>query len=149
MIVLDTTVLVYAVGVEHPLREPCRALVAAIASGAVVATTTAEVIQEFCHVRARRRDRADAVARARDYVALLDPLLPIDAAALAVGLRLFEETPGIGAFDACLCAAAIGAGAEAIVSADAAFATVTGVRHVDPGSEAFLPWLAQLSARPG
>lgn len=27
MIVLDTTVLVYATGTEHPLREPCRRLV--------------------------------------------------------------------------------------------------------------------------
>ena len=31
------------------------------------ATTTIEVIQEFCHVRARRRDRTDAAALARSY----------------------------------------------------------------------------------
>lgn len=33
VIVLDTTVLVYAVGAEHPLRDPCRRLVEAIADG--------------------------------------------------------------------------------------------------------------------
>ena len=27
MIVVDTTVLVYAVGAEHPLKEPCRKLI--------------------------------------------------------------------------------------------------------------------------
>lgn len=45
MIVLDTTVLVYAKGAEHPLRDPCRDLVAAIADERIAATTTAEVCQ--------------------------------------------------------------------------------------------------------
>ncbi|AGL26143.1 hypothetical protein J113_04715 [Mycobacterium tuberculosis CAS/NITR204] len=71
MIVLDTTVLVYAKGAEHPLRDPCRDLVAAIADERIAATTTAEVIQEFVHVRARRRDRSDAAALAApDYAEL-------------------------------------------------------------------------------
>ena len=68
MIVLDTTVLVYAVGVDHPLREPCQQLIRAIADGTILATTTTEVIQEFTHVRARRRDRKDAAELARDYI---------------------------------------------------------------------------------
>lgn len=33
LIVLDTSVLVYAVGTEHPLRHPCRRLIAAIGDG--------------------------------------------------------------------------------------------------------------------
>ena len=33
MIVLDTTVLVYATGAEHPLRSPCRALIEAVTAG--------------------------------------------------------------------------------------------------------------------
>lgn len=72
MIVLDTTVLVYAKGAEHPLRDPCRDLVAAIADERIAATTTAEVIQEFVHVRARRR------AGPCDYAELLSPLLTIN-----------------------------------------------------------------------
>nr|MBA2294907.1 VapC toxin family PIN domain ribonuclease [Actinomycetota bacterium] len=46
MIVLDTTVLVYAVGDDHQLREPARAIVAAVESGDVQATTTVEAVQE-------------------------------------------------------------------------------------------------------
>jgi len=60
VIVLDTTVLVYAKGAEHPLREPCRTIIQAAEGGRVRATTTAEAIQEFIQVRARCRDRADA-----------------------------------------------------------------------------------------
>ena len=55
VIVLDTTVLAYAVGADHPLRAPCLRLVRAIAEGEVIATTTIEVIQEFAHAPARRR----------------------------------------------------------------------------------------------
>ena len=65
MIVLDTTVLAYAVGEAHPLRDPCRRLLAAHAEGRIEATTTVEVIQEFAHIRARRRTRPDAVRLAR------------------------------------------------------------------------------------
>jgi uncharacterized protein len=47
VILLDTTVLVYAKGEDHPLHDPCRDLIAAIADRRLDATTTVEVIQEF------------------------------------------------------------------------------------------------------
>ena len=135
MIVLDTTVLAYAVGADHPLRPTCRKIIRAIADGEVLATTTIEVIQEFAHVRARRRGRDDAAALARDYLDLLAPLLVVEEADLRAGLRLFEETASIGAFDAVLAAAAHAAGAEALVSADAGFASLSQLRHVVPDAD--------------
>ena len=135
MIVLDTTVLVYAVGADHPLREPCRQLIRAVADGTVLATTTVEVIQEFTHVRARRHDRKDAAALARDYIELLSPLLIAEETDLREGLRLYEEESGFGAFDAVLAAAAHAAGADALVSADSGFADITAVHHVVPDAE--------------
>ena len=135
MIVLDTTVLVYTVGADHPLREPCRQLIRAIADGTVLATTTVEVIQEFTHVRARRRDRKDAAALARDYIELLSPLLIVEETDLREGLRLYEEKSGFGAFDAILAAAAHAAGADALVSADNRFADITAIHHVVPDAE--------------
>lgn len=132
MIVLDTTVLVYAVGADHPLRDPCQLLVRAIADGTILATTTIEVIQEFTHVRARRRDRKDAAAVARDYIELLSPLLIVEETDLREGLRLFEAGSGFGSFDAVLAAAAHAAGAEALVSADTGFSGIAAIRHVVP-----------------
>ncbi len=132
MIVLDTTVLAYAVGADHPLRTPCRRLVRAIAEGEVIATTTVEVIQEFAHVRARLRDRKDAAELARDYIELLSPLLVVEELDLGEGLRLFGDSAGIGVFDAVLAAAAHAAGADALVSAAAGFSAVTNIRHVTP-----------------
>jgi hypothetical protein len=144
VIVLDTTVLAYAVGTDHPLRAPCRRLVLAIADGEVVATTTIEVIQEFTHVRARRRDRKDAAELARDYIELLSPLLIVEEPDLREGLRLFEENLDIGAFDAILAAAAHAAGADALVSADAGFSAVANIRHVVPDADG----IRDLTGRP-
>lgn len=131
MIVLDATVLVYAVGSEHPLRDPCRDLVAAIAAGRVRATTTVEVLQEFTHVRARRRGREDAAALARDYVDVLAPLAIVGEDDLQEGLRLYARSSRLGAFDAVLAATAGRVNAAAIVSADAAFDEAE-VDHVVP-----------------
>lgn len=135
MIVLDTTVLVYAVGSEHELRKPCRTLIEAIADGRVIGTTTIEVIQEFTHVRARRRDRSDATELARDFVELLSPLLIVEESDLREGLRIYAEHRHLGCFDSILAAAAHAAGADAIVSADAAFAELTNVAHVFPDED--------------
>jgi len=131
MIVLDTTVLVYAVGDDHALREPARAIVDRVEGGSVKATTTVEAIQEFVHVRARRRDRRDATALGRAYAELLSPLLQVSEDDLVQGLRLFERNAPLGAFDAVLAATALGAGAESLVSADRSFAGVRGLTFVD------------------
>jgi len=135
MIVLDTTVLVYAKGAEHAFRDPCRKLIRTIAEGDVEATTTAEVIQEFAHIRARRRGRTDAAALGRDYAALLSPLLTIGQEDLRAGLDLFQNVETLGAFDAVLAAATIRADATALVSADVAFAEVTDIAHTVPDDD--------------
>lgn len=141
MIVLDTTVLVYAVGAGHPLREPCRDLIGAIAAGRLSATTTVEVLQEFTHVRARRRDREDAARRARDYLDLLAPLLVVGEADLQDGLRLYARADRLGAFDAVLASAAGRANAAAVVSADVAFAEAD-ITHVVPDAAGVAALLA-------
>ena len=135
MIIVDTTVLAYAVGDEHPLREPCRRLLAAHANGTIEATTTVEVLQEFAHVRARRRTREDAVNLTRLYSIALSPIVTT-AADLDAGLSLFEQHPELGAFDAVLAAVALAHGADALVSADGAFASVPELVWIDPATTA-------------
>jgi uncharacterized protein len=132
VIVLDITVLVYAVGTDHPFREPCRQLVQAIADEQVRGSTTVEVLQEFVHVRARRRPRDEAVELGAAFADLLSPLLPVSESELRAGLRLFERVERLGAFDAVLAAAALTAQAQALVSADGAFAEVPRLSHVVP-----------------
>ena len=137
MIVVDTTVLVYAIGDEHPLKQPSLRLLDAVSSGRVAATTTVEVIQEFSHVHARRgRSRGEAVRHARRYMRILAPLISPDPEVLDAGLDLYVHGK-LGCFDAVLAATARREGAT-LVSADGAFGAVDGLRHLDPASPSFL-----------
>lgn len=137
MILLDTTVLVYAVGAEHPLRSPCRALAELVRDGTVRATATAEVVQELAQVRCRRRQATEAASRAREYVAGLSPLVHPEQEDLFGGLDLFASSDGLGAFDAVLAATALRRG-WALASADRSFSHVHGLFHLDPSTATFL-----------
>lgn len=136
MIVLDTTVLAYAVGSDHPLRAPCRAIIDAIGDGRVAATTTAEVLQEFLHVHARRGRREAAIEHARDYLRLLSPLQEVHADDFEAALLLLATHPSLGAFDSVLAAVAVRTPPGVLVSADRGIAGVPGLRHVDPADRA-------------
>lgn len=129
MIILDTTVLVYATGGDHPLRAPARAIMRALTDDALRATTTVEVVQEFAHVRARRSGRAEAAHLAEQFQMLLSPLVEVSAADLVSGLRIWQTVPRLGAFDAVLAAAARHHSMP-LVSADQAFATVEELAHI-------------------
>lgn len=132
MILLDTTVLVYAVGSDHPLRDPCRRLLEALSSQGI-ATTTTEVIQEFVHVHSRRRTRSISAELGRQYGVALT-LLSVQPDDLALGLELYEQHTTLGAFDAVLAAVAVRRDADFLVSADSAFGSIPQLRWADPGS---------------
>ncbi len=142
MIVLDANVLIYAVGRDHELREPCRAIVAAIRDGRVQATTTVGVIDEFVHVHARGRDRMAAVRWADRYAVLLSPLLMHEESDVRAALNLFERIDALNASDSFLAAAALRAKAEALVSADKGFDRVPRLRYLHPASSELSALLA-------
>ena len=130
MILLDTTVLVYAVGRDHPLAAPSRAVLRSIGAGTVQAVTTPEVIQEFTHVRARRTGRDDAVVLAREFRTLLSLLVTVGEDDLDDGLALFAAHDGLGAFDSVLAAVAVRRRAN-LLSADRGFASVGALGFVN------------------
>ncbi|MHB8288634.1 MAG: type II toxin-antitoxin system VapC family toxin [Acidimicrobiales bacterium] len=144
MILVDTTILVYALGADHSLRVPCRGLLEGVRDGHVRACTTVEVLQEFAHVRSRRRPRAEASARAREYALGFSPLVRPDEDDLVHGLEIFEATASLGSFDAVLGAVALRR-RWALASADRSFGDVNGLRHLDPSSPTFLDDLGTAS----
>jgi predicted nucleic acid-binding protein len=130
---LDTTVLAYAIGEDHPLRDPCRTIIDAVGDGRMVATTTVEVIQELVHVHSRRGRRPSAIRHGRDFIRLLAPLRTAETEDLEAGLMLLSSHPSLGVFDAVLAAVAMRPDPCVLVSADRAFRSVPGLRHIDPG----------------
>lgn len=133
MIVVDTNVLVYAVGAEHPLREPSRRIIDAAGSAAVQATTTAQVIHEFLHVYARRRSREEATAAAKRQLALFEPLLTPADADVSAAIDLYARHAQLDSGDALLAAIVLGnPEVDALVTADQGFAAVPGLALLDP-----------------
>ena len=93
MIFVDTNVLMYAAGGEHPLQRPCRVVVDAIGARTLEATTSAEVVQEIVHRYLSIGRVGGGLALAEDTMDLFTPVLPITHALMR---RVPEYLPASG-----------------------------------------------------
>jgi len=135
VVLVDSSVPLYALGAESRWREPCRRVLALIADGEWVGVASTEMIQEVVHHRLRLTgDRARAVADARD-VAELHRLVPLDETVLEKALALVEND-GVRGRDAVHAATALTQGIGAMVSTDPAFDAVPGLIRLDPATPA-------------
>ena len=143
MILIDTNILVYALGKPHPLREPAQKLLDVASRGGVEARTIDVVIVELLHVFSRRRPRSATGAAARDCIELLAPLVDVTSADVALGVEIFERHEALESADALIAAVALNHEADALVTADGSFAAVAGLRVVDPRSHELETLLAR------
>jgi len=128
---VDTAVLLYAVGGDHPQRADCRRIVAAAGTGQIELHASVEMVQEFVFHRMRRVDRLSAVRQARD-VAALCVLHDFNRAVLQTALDLIADNDSLGGRDAVHAATAVQHGLSMIISPDLAFDDVPGLRRIDP-----------------
>jgi predicted nucleic acid-binding protein len=124
-------VFLYAVGADHPLREPCRAVLSAMDRGELAGATSAAVVQEVAHVIGRRGDRARACQVAAD-VGRSCPVLDLSAEDIPLALELFERHDRLDGQDAFHAALAINRGLAAIVTPDRAFDVLDRLQRLDP-----------------
>jgi uncharacterized protein len=128
----DTPVFLYALGVEHRYRAPCREIVRLAAAGRLLGDASVELVQEFVHVRARRREgRGEAAAAGREVSAMCR-LHPLEADDLRLGLDLFEQSGRLQMREALHAATALNRGIGLIVTTDRAFEGLPGLERVDP-----------------
>ena len=126
MIFVDTNVLMYAVGREHPLREEARAFfLAALESGEVL-VSSAEVLQELLHAylpvgREATLDAALALAQGR-----MAQLWPVEAGDVLLARALVDRHPGLGARDLLHVACCHRRGVERIKTFDRGLAAAFG-----------------------
>ena len=134
---IDTGVIMYAAGVRHPLREPCRTLLDRLAEGSVDAVTSAEVIQEIFQ-RFNRMDQETGAAMAEAALDLFDPVLAVPDEVMRRIPELAFDHPGISARDLIHVATCQAYGIETIVSPDEGFDEIRGITRVDPSDAARL-----------
>ena len=95
---VDTNILVYAVGREHPLREPAQVLLRERLERKVPMATSAEVLQELLNVYlpvGRDQTLEAALRLAGDLMTVW----PVDGADVLAALDLAVSQPGLGARD--------------------------------------------------
>lgn len=128
MFFVDTNVLIYALS-DSPYRDPCRSIVRAVASGAAAGRISAAVAEELWHLELRGRiEGLEGVTR--EYGRIFAPVLPVTHRVVEAALDL--DVPALGANDRIHAATCLIEGIRQIVSADAAFDRVKGIRRTDP-----------------
>lgn len=128
---IDTSVIMYAGGAAHPLRESCRAVLRMVADGALEATTSTEVVQEILH-RFSRGDRAVGVRMADSTLTLFGELVSIDTLTMRRTVQWFTDEEGLSARAALHVATCVVHGLEPIVSVDTDFDRVAAVPRRHP-----------------
>jgi uncharacterized protein len=131
----DTSIFVYALGGEHPYREPCREIVRRAAAGDLQGEASADLLQELTHQRARRMGDRLGAAKAARSVATLAWWHPVEPNDVQRGIDLFETHDELNARDAVFAALAINRGIDAILATDQAFDGIDGLERIDPVDE--------------
>ncbi|MDR0626887.1 MAG: type II toxin-antitoxin system VapC family toxin [Bifidobacteriaceae bacterium] len=127
---VDSPVLLYAIGGEHPLRAPSRAIVRAATDGRIELHASIEAVQEVLFHRMRRGGREEAIRAAADYLDLV-VCHPLNEAVMRRSLLVVTSSQ-IRGRDALHAATALAAGFNEIITSDADFADVPGLTAISP-----------------
>lgn len=132
MILIDTNVLMYAAGAEHPHKRPSVSLLERVAGGEVEATIDAEVLQEILH-RYRAIARWEDGRRVYDLTRQLFPsVVPVTSGVLDRARRVLDTEPRIMARDALHAAIVMTEGLDAVCSYDRDFDRIQGIVRREP-----------------
>ncbi len=125
---VDANVVLYS-GIPSKWREPCVQVLLAIARGEADGRTSTAALEEVWHVEWRERAGTLPGITQRAYAAFA-PLLAVTDEIFARALAL--DATGVGTNDRLHAATCLHHGIEMIMSADAGFDAVEGIRRVDP-----------------
>lgn len=129
---IDTAVLMYAGGAQHPLRQACRDLLERVADGDLSATTSAEVIQEILHRFQSSATPDVGVRMARATLDLFAPVLSITHETMEQAVLLAAQHARLSSRDLVHAAVCRVERIAVIVSPDRGFDAVDGLSRVDP-----------------
>jgi len=131
---VDSAVVMYAAGADHPMRDACIRIMDRISSGAFPAETSVEVVQELFHryLSLRRPDIATRLAE--QTMDIFAPVLPVTHAVMRRVPELATRYPHLQARDLVHVATCIHEGITEIISPDQGFDDVAELRRLDPSS---------------
>ena len=131
---LDVNVPMYAAGREHPYKEPCVWVMTEIAEGRLRVAIDVEIVQEILH-------RYGAIGRpelgltlAENLLDLVPTVYPVEEPEIRLTMELFRRyaARGLTARDAIHAAVMQRYEIREIISTDAHFDLIEGIRRLDP-----------------
>ena len=132
MKLIDTNIIIYAVGRPHPYKEPCAHLLRDASTDAGAYTIDAEVLQELLHVYTMRAERSQALQVFDRSLRLFPDPLPIGRSELVRARDLMEQHTHLSSRDALHAAVVMTNDLEGIVTTDQGFRMVLGLEVFDP-----------------
>lgn len=133
MKLIDTNVLVYALGGPHPYKASSQKIMEKYAAGEIEVNISTEVLQEILDVYHRRQRNPEFALRAFDQLVIQFPSpFPILTGTARTARDILERNPRLQARDAFHIAVVFEHRLEGIISVDRAFDQVAGLKRFDP-----------------
>lgn len=132
MKLLDTNVIMYARGKEHPLKAASEAVLRLYSSGAVDCNINVEVLQEILHSFQARGQITVGREVLQDAVAAFPDPLQVTREDVLRAAELLVRYPSLQARDAVHAAVVFQHRLEGIISTDRGFDIIDGLTRFDP-----------------
>ena len=132
MKLLDTNIVIYAMGKTHPYKGPCLQVMARASQGTQEYIIDAELLQEILHIFYVRRQVERGIARVNDLLSIFPNVIPIGVQEVRVASRILAHNLRLSSRDAIHAGVVLAHGLEGLVSTDRSFDGITGLVRYDP-----------------
>lgn len=141
VVFVDTNILMYVAGREHPHQEACRQALALIAQEVVEAVTSTEVHQEILHRYLSLGRPEDARSVSKTLQSIVPRTLAVDLADIVRARDLSIIYPVVSARDLIHAAVMLNHGITTILSVDRHFDSIHEIVRLSP--ETFVTEMSQ------
>lgn len=132
MTLLDTNIIVYAVGRPHAYKHSCIRLLQEVARGDGGFNADTELFQEVLYLYSVRGERARALSTCTDLLLMFPDPLPIGREEIVLAHQILSDSPDLAPRDAIHAAVVLANHLEGIVSTDKVFDVITNLKRFDP-----------------
>ncbi len=129
---LDTNIIMYSVGGEHPLRNPCRLWIEKIRDGNLQVVSDTEVLQEILYRYISLGRKEEAIEITQSLIELCEEIFPVLLEDIQFAMQLIQKGKAVGIRDAIHVATMHQNHIPKILSADHHFDDIPGIKRVDP-----------------
>ena len=132
MKLIDTNIIMYAVGRDHAFKKPCRDILQKITYGEIEANIDVETLQELLYVYSSRGEKKKGLDVVEDILILFPHPLAIRKTEIEKAKDLMRKHAALTPRDAVHCAVAITCNLEGIISTDKDLDMVKEIHRYKP-----------------